>query len=240
MTPRDASVVRGKHPKTRGNVGVGEPGPTPNRCYNDAARRHWVQLPDLKDTFHEGGLELLEKPPTPTPCPSELLLCQRRGISRSVACPSLRVVLNNRSKKFPTPFHRHCPTPSLPCPTPPRNLLLRHALKHNVAVPINKVEGRLRGAYPSGVGGEIARHPFGGGGGAGSGSVRRGGSLEMKGGTRGAPESLQRSGAVESWVGDVRDMNFWLDSGMERGHAPILPPPWVGKVPGEGKKRMVR
>ena len=42
---------------------------------------------------------------------------------------------------------------------------------------------------------------------------------------------MQRSGAVESGVGDVRDMNLWLDGGMERGHAQILPPPGVGKVP---------
>ena len=41
-------------------------------------------------------------------------------------------------------------------------------------------------------------------------------------------------------MGDVRDVNLWLDGGMERGHAQILPPPGAGKVPGEGEKRMVR
>ena len=35
-------------------------------------------------------------------------------------------------------------------------------------------------------------------------------------------------------------MPFSLDGGMERGHAQILPPPGVRKVPGEGTNRMVR
>ena len=51
-----------------GAVGVGELGPTLNTCHDDAARRHWVEVPDLRDTFHEGRLELLEKgPPHPLP-----------------------------------------------------------------------------------------------------------------------------------------------------------------------------
>ena len=49
--------------------------------------------------------------------------------------------------------------------------------KHNVAVPINKVEGGLRGANHVGVSGEIARHPTGGGGREG---VRCGGGVHLK------------------------------------------------------------
>ena len=37
----------------RGDIGVGELGPTPNTCHHDDARHHWVL--DLKDRFHEGG-----------------------------------------------------------------------------------------------------------------------------------------------------------------------------------------
>ena len=38
-----------------GDVGLGELGPTPNTGHDDAARRHWVDLPNLRDAFHEGG-----------------------------------------------------------------------------------------------------------------------------------------------------------------------------------------
>ena len=40
-------------------------------------------------------------------------------------------------------------------------LCFHRPAKHNVAAPINKVEGGLRGANPVGVGGGIARHPMG-------------------------------------------------------------------------------
>ena len=51
-----------------GDVGVGELGPTPNDCHDDAARRHLVGVPNLRDTFHEGGVEVFEKgPPHPLP-----------------------------------------------------------------------------------------------------------------------------------------------------------------------------
>ena len=55
MTSRDVPVRRGKHLGLCGNVGVGEAGPTPNTCHNYAVRRHWVELLDVMDTFHEGG-----------------------------------------------------------------------------------------------------------------------------------------------------------------------------------------
>ena len=68
-----------------GDFGVGELGPTRQACHNDTARRHWVVLANLKGTFDRGGGgELLEKGP-PTPCPNDVLLCQRRGRSRSLA-----------------------------------------------------------------------------------------------------------------------------------------------------------
>ena len=50
---------------------------------------------------------------------------------------------------------------------------------------------------------------------------------------------LQRSCAVEGGVGDVGDVHLVGDGGMERGDAQIIPPPGVGKVPGEGEKGVV-
>ena len=40
-------------------------------------------------------------------------------------------------------------------------------------------------------------------------------------------------------MGDVGDVHLWRDGGMERGNAQIIPPPGVGKVPGEGVKGVV-
>ena len=65
MTPRDVPPIRGQRLKMCGDVGVGELGPSGNTCHDDAARRDWVEVPDLRDTFDE-GVELLEKPPPPT------------------------------------------------------------------------------------------------------------------------------------------------------------------------------
>ena len=84
MTPRDVPVVGGEHLGVGGNIGVGEPGPTPHTRHDDTARRHWVVVPNLRDTFREGGWNFLKRGP-PTPDPGELLLCQRRGRSRSLA-----------------------------------------------------------------------------------------------------------------------------------------------------------
>ena len=51
-----------------GDVGVGELRPTPHTRHNDAARRHWVEVPNPRDTFGEVGVELLEeRPPHPRP-----------------------------------------------------------------------------------------------------------------------------------------------------------------------------
>ena len=41
-------------------------------------------------------------------------------------------------------------------------------------------------------------------------------------------------------MGDVGDVQLGGDGGMERGDAQIIPPPGVGKVPGEGEKGVVR
>ena len=51
--------------------------------------------------------------------------------------------------------------------------------KHNVAVPINKVEGRLRGANPVGGGVRAARHPMRG---VGKGFGAEGGFTQNEGG----------------------------------------------------------
>ena len=68
MPPRDVPVVGGEHPGVGGYIGVGELGPTPHTRHDDAARRHWVEVPNLRDTFCEVGVELLEKrPPNPLP-----------------------------------------------------------------------------------------------------------------------------------------------------------------------------
>ena len=164
-TPRDVPVVGGEYLGVGGDIGVGEPRPTPHTCHNDAARRHWVQLPHLRDTFDE-GLNFLKSPPRhPVPFSSELLLRQRRGRSGSLACSSLGPALNNTSKFFATTFVacvaatprlHHPPPPHLPIPCfdkPP---------KHNVAVPINTVDGQLGGALPCWGWGRGCPSPHGG------------------------------------------------------------------------------
>ena len=40
-------------------------------------------------------------------------------------------------------------------------------------------------------------------------------------------------------MGDVGDVHLGGDGGMERGDAQIIPPPGVGKVPGEREKGVV-
>ena len=42
--------------------------PTPHTRHDDAAGRRWVEVPNLRDIFHEGGVKLFEKrPPDPLP-----------------------------------------------------------------------------------------------------------------------------------------------------------------------------
>ena len=108
--------------------------------------------------------------------------------------------------------------------------------KHNVAVPINKVEGRLGGANAVGGGVGVVNHPkrwVAKGFGAEGGLTRNEG-----GGDSVTTVPLQRSCAAEGGVGDVGDVHLGRN-GMERGDAQIMPPPGVGKVPGEGEKGVV-
>ena len=144
-------------------------------------------FPTSKTLSTRGGLKLLEKGP-PTTCPSKLLLCQRWWTSGSLACPSLRRGLKSSSKFFPATF-------SSPWPQPPHHLPPLHPAipcfdkppKHNVAVRVNKVEGQLGGASPVGVGVGLPITPWGA---SERGSVRRGGSLEMKGGQMRTPGTI--------------------------------------------------
>ena len=60
----------GGHFGVGGDIAVGELGPTPHTRHDDAARRHWVEVPNLRDIFPEVGVELLEERPPPPPNPS--------------------------------------------------------------------------------------------------------------------------------------------------------------------------
>ena len=116
----DARGVRGERLRMRGNVSVGEPGPSPDTRHDDAAPRHHVEVPNLRDTFHEGwGVELLEKGPLP-PCPSDPLLCQRRGSEGSLACSSLKnFLLYFFVPRAPRPHHLAPPRLTILCFHPP-------------------------------------------------------------------------------------------------------------------------
>ena len=85
MAPRDVPAVGGEHLGVDGDIGVGELGPTPHTRHDDAARGHWVEVPNLRNTFGEVGVELLGERPPPPPDPKVLLLCQRRGSSGCLA-----------------------------------------------------------------------------------------------------------------------------------------------------------
>ena len=63
MAPRDISAVGMEHLGVGGDMGVGELGPSPHTRHDDAARRHWVEVPNLTDTFGELGVQLLEERP---------------------------------------------------------------------------------------------------------------------------------------------------------------------------------
>ena len=53
MAPRDVPAVGGEHGGVGGNIGVGQLGPTPHTRHDDAARRQWVECPNMRDTFNE-------------------------------------------------------------------------------------------------------------------------------------------------------------------------------------------
>ena len=162
-----------------GHVGVGELRPTPHTGHNDAARRHWVEVLNPRDTFGEVGVELLEeRPPHPRPQGAlalppagELgilgLLLTPRGVEKElkIFCDDFFVAA--------APRLHHLVPPHLTIP------FLHKPPKHNVAVPINKVEGRLRGANPVGGGVRAARHPMRG---VGKGFGAEGGFTRNEGG----------------------------------------------------------
>ena len=130
-----------------GDIGVGELGPIPHTCH-DAGWRRWVEIPNLRDTFHDGGVELLEKrPPAPRPqgafalpTPHEIriprVICTPPGVEKQlkIFCDNFFVAA------APRLHHLVPPHLTIPCFHKPP--------KHNVAVPINKVEGRLGGTNP--------------------------------------------------------------------------------------------
>ena len=129
-------------------------------------------------------MELLEKRP-PDPRPQEALALPT---PREIRIPCLIFTppgVEQQLKIFCDDFFvaaaprlHHLVSPHLTIPwfhKPPN---------HNVAVPINKVEGRLGGANPVWGGVGVAHHPM-----RGFGKVfgAEGGSLEMKGGAHEAP-----------------------------------------------------
>ena len=168
----------------RGDVGVGEGGPTPDTLHADATRRHPMEVTDLKETFHGGGVEFLESPPPPQhhlprrhpalPAPGERrvhhLLLQQPGVEQKLITFPHHLVI-------PSPLCLH----NLP---PPRHTILRihHPPRNDVAAPINKVGGGgggCEGPTLLGSAGESHVTPRGG---SGRGSVRMGDWLEIKGG----------------------------------------------------------
>ena len=144
-----------------GDIGVGELRPTPHTRHDDAARCHWVEVPNLRDTFGEGrGVELLEERP-PDPQPQGAFALPRPGEIR-IPCliftpPGVEKQLKIFCDDFfvataPRLHHLVPPHLAIPCFHKPP--------KHNVAVPINKVGGRLGGTNPVRGGVGVAHHPM--------------------------------------------------------------------------------
>ena len=141
-------------------------------------------FPTSRTLSTRGVWNFLKRGP-PTPCPSELLVCQRRGESTIPCLIFTPLGVEQQLKIFRDDFlvaaaprlhHLVPPHFGIPCfDNPP---------KHN-AVPINKVDGRLRGDNPVGVGVGVAHHPMGA---FGKGFGAEGGSLEMKGGAHEDPQ----------------------------------------------------
>ena len=111
-----------------------------------------MEVPNLRDTFGEVGVEFLEeRPPHPRPqvalalpTPGELrilgLIFTPRGIEKQlkIFCDDFFVAAAPRLHHFVPPHL------TIPCFHKPP--------KHNVAVPINKVEGGWEGPTLSGAG----------------------------------------------------------------------------------------
>ena len=142
----------------RGDIGVGELGPTPDTCHDD------TEVLNLKDTFHEGGgMELLEKPPPPTPCPSDPLLCQHRGSEGSLAPCSLSPVLNRSSKIFLATLLSPLPHALTILPHPTSQSFFSTPLSTMEPFPSTKLRAGWEGPPLLGLAGESHLTPLGGG-----------------------------------------------------------------------------
>ena len=150
----------GEHLGLGDDVSVGELRPTLHTLHDDAARRHWVEVANLRDTFHEGGVELLEERrpytlperafalPTPQEIRIPCLIFTPRGVDQQlkIFCNDFFVAAVPLLGRFPPPHV------AIPCFHKPP--------KHNVAVPINKVEGQLGRGNPVRGGVRVAHHPM--------------------------------------------------------------------------------
>ena len=160
-----------------GDIGVRELRPTAHTRHDDAARRHWVEVPNPRDTFGEVGVELLEERlphPRPQgalalPTPGELRILGLIFISRGVE-KQLKILFDDFSAAAAPRLHHLVPSHlTIPCFDKPP--------KHNV--PINEVEGRPGGANPVGGGVGVAHHPMRG---VGKGFSAEGGFTRNEGG----------------------------------------------------------
>ena len=96
------------------------------------------------DTLPQGAFAL----PTPREIRIPCLIFTPRGVEQQLKnfCEDFFVAAAQRLHHLPPPHF------AIPCFHKPP--------KHNVAVPINKVEGRLGGASPVGGGVGVAHHPM--------------------------------------------------------------------------------
>ena len=145
----------------RGDVGVGELGPTPNTCLDDTARCHWVEVPDLKDTFHERGVGLLEDAP-PNPLPQRAFALPTPGEFRIPCLLHTQASVERQLEILPHNFLvATAPRPHHLVPPHLAILCFHNPLKHNVAVPINKVQGGCEAATLLGSAGRSPVTPWG-------------------------------------------------------------------------------
>ena len=161
MAPRDVHAAGAEHLGVVGDIGMGSSAPLPTLATMTLPGvTAWVEVPNLRDTFAEGGVELLEER-APDPRPKGAFALQT---PREVRIPCLIFSPPGVEKQLKifgddffvaaAPCLHHLVPPHLAIPwfhKPP---------KHNVAVPINKVEGRLGGANPVGGGVGVAHHPM--------------------------------------------------------------------------------
>ena len=137
-----------------------------------------MEVPNLRDTCGEVGVELLEeRPPDPRPEGAFAL-----PTPEELRIPGLILTLRGGEKQlkiFPNDFFVAA-TPCLHHLVPPHLAIpwFHKPPKHNVAVPINK-EWRLGGANPVGGGVGVAHHPMRG---VGKGFGAEGGFTRNEGG----------------------------------------------------------